>query len=56
MIVVMHEPKGAIYGGVVAGPVFKDISNEALSYLSVPRDDQRERGLLLVSTKEQSGR
>lgn len=56
MIVVMHEPKGAIYGGVVAGPVFKDISNEALSYLSVPRDDQRERGLLLVSTKERSGR
>lgn len=56
MIVVVHEPKGAIYGGVVAGPVFKDISNEALSYLSVPRDDQRERGLMLVSTKEQSGR
>lgn len=56
MIVVVHEPKGAIYGGVVAGPVFKDISNEALSYLSVPRDDQRERGLMLVSTKEQSAR
>ncbi|KAF0181939.1 MAG: cell division protein FtsI (penicillin-binding protein 3) [Nitrospirae bacterium] len=52
MIVVVHEPKGAIYGGVVAGPAFKAIANESLSYLSVPRDDQRERGLLLVSNRE----
>ncbi|MBI3592096.1 MAG: penicillin-binding protein, partial [Nitrospirae bacterium] len=51
MIVVIHEPKGAIYGGVVAGPVFKKIANEALSYLSVPRDDSEEKRLLLVSSK-----
>ncbi|HMK43122.1 MAG TPA: penicillin-binding protein 2 [Dissulfurispiraceae bacterium] len=50
LIVVIHEPKGAIYGGVVAGPVFRAVAHEALSYLSVPRDDQRERGLMLVST------
>ncbi|MGD0281998.1 MAG: penicillin-binding protein 2 [Dissulfurispiraceae bacterium] len=49
MIVVIHEPKGAIYGGVVAGPVFKQIANESLSYLSVPRDDSVEKRLLLVS-------
>lgn len=49
MIVVVHEPKGAIYGGVVAGPVFKKIADEALSYLNVPRDDSKEKGLLLVS-------
>ncbi len=49
MIVVIHEPKGAIYGGLVAGPVFKQIANEALSYLSVPRDDSVEKRLLLVS-------
>jgi cell division protein FtsI (penicillin-binding protein 3) len=48
MIVVVHEPKGAIYGGVVAGPVFKKIADEALSYLNVPRDDSKEKGLLLV--------
>ncbi len=52
MIVVIHEPKGAIYGGVVAGPVFKKIANASLSYLSVPRDDSRERRLLLVSENE----
>jgi cell division protein FtsI (penicillin-binding protein 3) len=49
MIVVIHEPKGAIYGGVVAGPVFKKIADEALSYMNVPRDDSKEKGLLLVS-------
>lgn len=49
MIVVVHEPKGAIYGGVVAGPIFKKIADEALSYLNVPRDDSKEKGLLLVS-------
>ncbi len=52
MIVVIHEPKGAIYGGVVAGPVFKRIANEALSYLSVPRDDSREKRLLVVTENE----
>lgn len=39
MIVVIYEPKGAIYGGVVAAPVFKEIAESALSYLDVPRED-----------------
>ncbi|MDA8214496.1 MAG: penicillin-binding protein 2 [Nitrospiraceae bacterium] len=50
MIVVIHEPKGQIYGGVVAGPVFRKIASESLSYLSVPRDDSKEKRLL-VSNK-----
>ncbi len=49
MIVVVYEPKGAIYGGVVAGPVFKSIADQALSYMNVPRDDINEKNLLLVS-------
>jgi cell division protein FtsI/penicillin-binding protein 2 len=49
MIVIVYEPKGAIYGGVVAGPVFKNIADQALSYLNVPRDDSQEKNLLLVS-------
>ncbi len=49
MIVIVYEPKGAIYGGVVAGPVFKNIADQALSYLNVPRDDSQEKDLLLVS-------
>lgn len=51
MIVVIHEPKGAHYGGVVAGPVFKKIADESLSYLSVPRDDAAEKRLQLVSSR-----
>ncbi len=48
MIVVIHEPKGESYGGRVAGPVFRKIASESLSYMNVPREDYRERGLLLV--------
>ncbi|MCE5333434.1 MAG: penicillin-binding protein 2 [Desulfobacteraceae bacterium] len=33
--VVVHEPQGAIYGGVVAGPVFRNIAAKALPYLGV---------------------
>lgn len=49
MIVVIYEPKGQIYGGVVAGPVFKNIADQSLSYMNVPRDDVNEKNLLLVS-------
>ncbi len=49
MIVVVHEPKGQIYGGVVAAPVFKTVADQALSYMNVPRDDNTGRNLLLVS-------
>ncbi|MCS7215577.1 MAG: penicillin-binding protein 2 [Thermodesulfovibrio sp.] len=48
MIVVIHDPKGAHYGGVVAAPVFRAISNEALAYLNVPRDDAKEKGLVVT--------
>ena len=39
MIVVIYEPKGKIYGGVVAAPVFREIATRALSYIGVPRQD-----------------
>ena len=39
MIVVIYEPRGEIYGGVVAAPVFKDVADQALSYLNIPRED-----------------
>lgn len=48
MIVVIHDPKGAHYGGVVAAPVFKAIADEALSYLNVPRDDAKQKGLVVT--------
>jgi cell division protein FtsI (penicillin-binding protein 3) len=49
MIVVIYEPKGQIYGGIVAGPVFKNIANQALSYMNVPLDENYKKELLLVA-------
>jgi cell division protein FtsI (penicillin-binding protein 3) len=51
LIVVVHDPRGHIYGGVVAAPVFRKIANDALSYLVVPRDDSKEKNLLVTSTR-----
>ncbi len=49
IIVVIYEPKGQIYGGVVAAPVFGDIANQALSYLDIPLDSIPYNDHLLVS-------
>lgn len=48
LIVVVHEPKGEYYGGVVAAPVFKEIAEKSLAYMNVPREDSMEKKLLLV--------
>ncbi|KJU85638.1 penicillin-binding protein, transpeptidase domain protein [Candidatus Magnetobacterium bavaricum] len=39
LIVVVWKPRGQIYGGLVAAPVFKNITEKSLSYLNVPKDD-----------------
>jgi cell division protein FtsI (penicillin-binding protein 3) len=49
IIVVIYEPKGQIYGGVVAAPVFRDIANQALSYLNIPRGKDAYETPLLVA-------
>jgi cell division protein FtsI (penicillin-binding protein 3) len=36
IIVVIDEPKGKYYGGIVAAPVFKQIAQQTLNYLNVP--------------------
>lgn len=51
MIVVIYEPKGQIYGGVVAAPVFKEIAKQSLSYLNVPRKDMGEKNILVVERR-----
>lgn len=48
MIVVVYEPKGQHYGGLVAAPVFKRIAEKALSYMEVPMEDEY-RNVLVVS-------
>ena len=40
IIVVIDEPQGEAWGGVVAAPVFRRVGEQALTYMGVPRDDQ----------------
>ncbi|MBF0565629.1 MAG: penicillin-binding protein 2 [Nitrospirae bacterium] len=54
MIVVVWNPRGAIYGGVVAGPVFKNIAEKALSYMNVPKDDIKKKILVVDNNKSLS--
>jgi len=51
LIVVVYEPKGQIYGGVVAAPVFKEIAKQSLSYLNIPREDTGEKNILVVERR-----
>jgi len=37
-IVVIDSPRGSIYGGTVAAPVFKNICEETLAYLKIKKD------------------
>lgn len=47
ILVVIDEPKGTPYGGVVAAPVFKAIAQQALAHLNV-----RPKGLIAHGPKE----
>jgi cell division protein FtsI (penicillin-binding protein 3) len=38
VLVMVDEPHGAIFGGVVAAPAFADIAKFDLQYLEVPPD------------------
>jgi cell division protein FtsI (penicillin-binding protein 3) len=48
LIVVIYEPKGATYGGVVAAPVFRKIIEHTFTYLNVPME-REENQIVLVS-------
>jgi cell division protein FtsI (penicillin-binding protein 3) len=40
MIIVIDEPQGEAWGGVVSAPVFRRVGEQVLNYLGVPREDQ----------------
>jgi cell division protein FtsI (penicillin-binding protein 3) len=42
IIVVVDEPQGASYGGVVAAPAFREIAERSLDHLQVFSDKQKE--------------
>jgi len=48
LIVIIYEPKGGSYGGVVAAPVFKNIIEHTFAYMNVPME-RDENQIILVS-------
>lgn len=41
ILVMLNEPRGEYYGGIVAAPAFRNIAHETLTYLNIPpRADQ----------------
>lgn len=48
ILVMIDSPEGVAWGGSVAAPVFKDVAEQALTYLHVPPDD-KGGGMLLVA-------
>ncbi len=49
-LVVLDEPRGKkYYGGTVAGPVFRDITRQALRELGVPPDREVKRPILMAA-------
>jgi cell division protein FtsI (penicillin-binding protein 3) len=46
VLVMVDEPKGAIYGGSVAAPIFKRVVQRTLRYLNVPPETEEQ--VLLV--------
>lgn len=49
MVVVIDEPRGQFYGGVVAAPVFSRVVGQALRLLNVPPDDLGPDGVRLAA-------
>jgi cell division protein FtsI (penicillin-binding protein 3) len=43
VMVMVDEPRGSIYGGVVAAPVFKEIARFNLQHLEIPPDAAKSR-------------
>ena len=48
LIVVVYEPEGPSYGGVVAAPVFRKIIENTFAYMNVPME-RYENQIILVS-------
>lgn len=41
--IVMDQPREGYYGGVVCGPVFREVAEGCASYLNIPPDENLER-------------
>src|SRR5581483_9021787 len=51
VLVMVDEPRGSIFGGVVAAPAFASIAKFDLQYLEIPPDDPASRTTLGVASR-----
>jgi len=51
ILVVIDEPRGQHYGGVVAGPVFKRIAQKTLGYMNIPPETAADRLTALLGNE-----
>ena len=49
VLVMIDEPQGPAWGGVVAAPVFREVASQVLQYLKVPPDQAEEVRIAAVS-------
>ncbi len=54
MLVVIDDPQGFYYGGQVAAPVFREISEKILLYLGVPPEKKTEKTLIAAHPRRQN--
>ncbi len=55
IIVVVWKPRGRYYGGEVAAPVFRAISEKALAYKSIPFEDRVDNNILVMGPPPKEG-
>lgn len=53
--ITLDEPKGSHYGGLTAGPVFKQIAEQAANYLNIKPEDDSELPSLPVPMLSKDG-
>ncbi len=53
MVVMVDEPKGKYYGGLVAAPVFSKVMGHALRLFNIPPDDLGPDGVRLAGAGDQ---
>ncbi len=55
--VILDEPKGAIYGGVVSAPIFKEIASQSLRVLGYyPEKDHKKENESVLAKKDAKGK
>jgi cell division protein FtsI (penicillin-binding protein 3) len=51
ILVVVDEPQGEHYGGIVAAPAFKKIAHETLNYLNIPPVMEKDKLRVSINTE-----